>query len=161
MGEDFETGEAESLEGVRRGARLVGPAAEEAHAGGLELLSDSEALLFSFDGTGASYHGDVSATDEDVAGGSWNFNDGVFCFDVTGNEFVGLGDGNTFDNTWHGFEEAEINGAGIAGDTDGGPGGAGDGVGFHAEGVDAIADGANLFLGGVGLHNNKHGRRPR
>ena len=32
-----------------------------------------------------------------------------------------------------------------------------DGVGFEAEGFDAIADGAHLFFCGVGLHDNKHG----
>ena len=31
---------------------------------------------------------------------------------------------------------------------------------FHAEGIDAVADGADLFVGSVGLHDNEHGRVP-
>ena len=82
------------------------------------------------------------------------------CFDVAGDEFVGLGDGNAFDDAGHGFENAEVDGAVIAGDADGGAAGAGDGMGFEAEGFDAVADGADLFVGGVGLHDNEH-RWPR
>ena len=37
---------------------------------------------------------------------------------------------------------------------------AGDGMGFEAERFDAVADGADLFVGGVGLHDNEH-EKPR
>jgi hypothetical protein len=33
-------------------------------------------------------------------------------------------------------------------------------MGFEAEGFDAIADGADLFLGGMGLHDDEHWRDP-
>jgi hypothetical protein len=31
---------------------------------------------------------------------------------------------------------------------------------FEAEGFDAVADGSDLFFGGVGLHDDKHRRNP-
>jgi len=151
---DFQAGEAESLETVRRSARLVGTAAEETHASGLELLGDGEALLFGFDGARSSDHGDVRAADENVTGRSGDADDGVFFFDVARDEFVGLGNGNAFDDTGHGFENAEVDGAVVAGDADGGASGAGDGMSFKAKGFDAVADGADLLFGGVGLHDD-------
>lgn len=127
-------------------------------AGGLELLGNGEALLFGFYGAGASNHGDVLAADEDITRGRGNFDNGIFFFDIAGDKLVGLGDGNAFDNAGHGFEEAEVDDAGIAGDADGGARGAGNGMRFHAEGIDAVTDGADLFVSGVGLHDNEHGR---
>src|SRR5208283_2909239 len=158
MGENLQAGEAESLEGVGAGARLVGAAAEESDAGGLELLGYGETLLFGFDSAGASDHSDVRATNEDITGRGGNFDDGVLFFDVAGDEFVGLGDGDTFDDAGHGFENAEVDDTGISGDADGGAAGAGHGMSFEAERFDAVADGADLVVGGVGLHDNEHGR---
>ena len=154
--EDFQAGEAEALEGVRRGAWLVGASAEEMNAGGLEALGDGEALVRSFDGTGTGNQGDVRAADEDVAGRSGNANDGVFFLDVAGDKLVGLGDGDALNDAGHGFEDPEIDFAGIAGDTDGGAASAGDGMGFKAERFDAVANVANLFVGGMRLHDNQH-----
>ena len=34
--------------------------------------------------------------------------DGVFFLNVAGNKFVGLGDGDAFDDARHGFERAEV-----------------------------------------------------
>jgi hypothetical protein len=153
-GEDFQAGEAESLETVGRSARLIGAAAEETNAGGLELLGDGEALLFGFDSARSGNHGDVGAADEDVAGRSGDADDGVLFLDVARDEFVGLGDGNAFDDAGHGFENAEIDGAVVAGNADGGASRAGDGMSFKAKGFDAVADGADLLFGGVGLHDD-------
>ncbi len=69
-------------------------------------------------------------------------------------ELVRLGDGDAFDDAGHGFEDAEIDGAVVAGDADGGASCAGNGVGFQAEGFDAIADVLDLSLGGVRLHDD-------
>ena len=159
--EDFQAGEAESLERVRRSARLVGAAAEKADAGGLELPGDGEALLFGFDGAGSGDHGDVRAADEDITGRRGDFDDGVFFLHVAGDEFVGLGDRDALDDAGHGFKCAEVDGAGIAGDADGGAARAGDRMGFQAKGFDAITNGADLLFGGVGLHDYEHGLRPR
>ena len=158
--EDFEAGEAESLEGVGRRARLVGAAAEEADARGLELLGDGEALLFGFDGAGAGGHGEMRTADQDVSGRRGDADDGGFGFDVERDELVGLGDGNAFDDAGHGFEDTEVDGVFIAGDADGGAAGAGDGVGFEAKGLNFFADRADLGFRGVGLHDDKHGRCP-
>jgi len=158
LGEDFQAGEAESLKGIGRSAGFVGAAAEKMDAGGLQLLGDGEALVVGFHGAGSSDHGDVLAANEDIPRGSGDFDDGVFFLDVAGDEFIGLGDGNTFDDAGHGFENAKIDDAGIARDADGGAAGAGHGMGFETERFDAIADGADLVVGGVGLHDNEHGK---
>jgi hypothetical protein len=158
VGKNLQAGEAESLKGIRRGARLVGTAAKEPDAGRFELLGDGEALVFGFNGAWSGNHSDVSAADEDVAGGSGNFDDGVVFFDVARDKFVGLGNGNAFDDAGHGFENAEVDGAGISSDADGSAAGSGHGVGFKSERFDAIANSADLFVGGVGLHDNEHGR---
>jgi hypothetical protein len=156
VGEDLQALKAKTLEGVGRSARLVGTATEKVNAGGLELLGDGEALLFGFDSAGAGDDGKMRATHEDFAGGSGNADDGVFFLDVAGDELVGLGDRDAFDDAGHGFENTEIDGTGVAGDADGGATGARDGMGLQAKGFDAFADGANLLLGGIGLHDDKH-----
>ena len=158
---NFQASKAEPLERVRRSARLVGAAAEKADAGSLELLGDGEALFFGFDGAGPSDHRDVRTADKDVARGRGDLDDGVFLLHVAGDQFVGLGNRDALDDAGHGFECAEVDGTGIAGDTNGRAAGAGDRVGFEAEGFDAIANGANLLFGGVGLHDYEHGWRPR
>jgi hypothetical protein len=155
-GEDFQTGQAESLKRVGRSAGLVGTAAKEAGAGGLQLFGNGEALLLCFDSAGAGNHGDVPSANEDVPGRSRDFDDRVLFLHIARNELVGLGNRNAFDDAGHGLEGAEVDGAGIAGDTDGGATGAGNGVGFQAEGFDAFADGTNLFFSGVRLHDDKH-----
>jgi len=157
---DFQAGEAESLEGVGRSARLEGAAAEEADTGGLELFGDSEALLFGFNGAGAGGDGEMRAADEDVSRGSGDADDGGFGFDFERNEFIRLGDGNTFDDAGHGFEDAEVERAFVAGDADSGAAGPGHGMRFEAERFDFFADGADLGFGGVGLHDDEHGRCP-
>ena len=159
LGEDFEAGEAESLEGVGRSPGLVRASAEKARARGFQAFGDGEALRFGFDGAGAGDKSDVGTSGEDVSGGSGDADDGVFFFDIAGDEFVGLGDGNAFDDTGHGFQNAKVDGAVVAGDADGGAPGAGDGVSFEAQGFDALANGADLFFGGVGLHDDEHRRK--
>ena len=112
------------------------------------------ALGFCLDRAGAGDERDVRSADEDVAARRGNADDGVFGFGVAADELVGLGDGDALDDAGQGFEDAEVDCAVIAGDADGGAGGAGDGMGFEAEAFDALADGANLLLGGVGLHDD-------
>jgi hypothetical protein len=97
------------------------------------------------------------STDEDVAGRSWDAEDGIFFLGVAADELVGLADGNAFDDAGHGFEDAQVDGALIAGDADGGAASSGNGMRLEAETFDALADGANLVLGGVRLHDYEHG----
>ena len=152
--EDFEASFAQTLKAVRRSARLVGASTKEADAGGLELRGGGQALLFGFDSAGSSNHGEMRSTDEDVSRGSGNADNGVFLLNVATDQFVGLGDGNAFDDAGHGFENAEIDGTIVAGDADGGAASAGNGVGLEAESLDAVTDVLNLLFGGVGLHND-------
>ena len=82
VAENLQASEAETLEGVRRSARLVGAAAEEMNAGGLELLGDGEALLFGFYGAGTGNDGKMRTADKDFAGGGGDADDGVFLFHI-------------------------------------------------------------------------------
>ena len=158
--ENFQAGVAETLEAVGRGAGFVGATSEEVDACGLELLGDGEALLLSFDCAGASDHGEMRSTDKDIAGGSGNADDSGLGFYVEAYEFVGLGYGNAFDDAGHGFEDAKIDSAVVTGDADGSATGAGNRVGFEAEGFDFVTDRTDLFFGSVRLHNHKHERVP-
>jgi hypothetical protein len=151
---NFQAVFAEALKAVRRRARLVGATAEEAHAGLLEAFGYGEALLFGFDGAGPGHQGDVLAADNDVSRGRGDSKDGVFFLGIAADEFVGFADGDALDDARHRFEDAEVDGAFVAGDADGGAEGARHGVSFEAEAFDALANGADLLLGGVRLHDD-------
>src|SRR5712664_38238 len=138
---------AEALEAVRRSAGLVSAAAEEAHAGFFEAFGDGEALLFGFDGTGAGNEGDLIAADDDVAGGRGDSNDAVFLLGVAADQFVRFADRDALDDAGKGFEDAEVDGAPVAGDADGGAQGPRHGVGLQSEAFNALADFADLLLG--------------
>ena len=142
------------MKGIGGSAWLVGAAAEELAASLGDLLGDGHALGFGFDGAGAGDERDVWTADQDVAARRGDAEDGVFGFGVAADELVGLADGDALDDAGERFEDAEIDGAVIAGDADGGAGGSGDGMGFEAEAFDALADGADLLLGGMGLHDD-------
>jgi hypothetical protein len=158
FGENFEAGLAESLEGIRGSARFIGAAAEEFASGFGDLLGDGHALGFGLNGAGAGDERDVGAANEDVAARRGDAEDGVFSLGVAADELVGLANRDALDDAGKRFENAEIDGAVVAGDADGGAGGSGDGMGFEAEAFDAQADGADLLLGGMGLHDDQHFR---
>ena len=151
---NFQAVFAEALKAVRGGAGLVGAAAEEPHTGLLEPFGDGQALFFGFDGAGTGDEGDMLAADDDVSRGRGDSKDGVFFLGVAADELVGFADGDALDDTGHRFEDAEVNGAFVAGDADSCAEGAGHGVSFEAEAFDALADGADLLLGGVRLHDD-------
>ena len=69
LGHDLESFDAEALKGIRRGARLVGAAAEKLRAGGGHLLGDGEGLLAALDGAGTGDDGQVAAADGGVGAG--------------------------------------------------------------------------------------------
>jgi len=156
FGEDFEAVLAESLKAIRGSPWFVSAAAEESRAGFFDAFCNGHALRFGFDGARASDKSDVFAADEDVTRWSRDAADRVFFLGVAADEFVGLADGNAFADAGHGFEDAEVNGAFVAGDTDGGADGTWDGVGLQTEAFNPLADGADLLLGSVGLHDDQH-----
>ncbi len=123
FGHDLEGFDAEALECVRRGARLVGAAAEELRAGCGDLFGDGKGLLAALDGAWAGDNGEIAAADGGV--GSGEADDGVFFFYVAAGELVGLGDTNDFGDAGHLFEVAAVDFALVAGDSDGGALGAG------------------------------------
>jgi len=150
--EDFEALFPEALKAVRGSARFVSAATEKFYASFLDAFGSGEALLFTFYRAWAANQAYMFATEKNVAGRSGNAQDGVFFFYVAADQFVGFADRNAFDYAGKGFEHAKIERAFVAGDADGGAEGAGDGMCFEAEAFDAFANGANLLLGGVGLH---------
>jgi hypothetical protein len=158
---DLEAFFAEALEAVRRSAGLVSAAAEEPHARFLEASGDGEALLLGFDRAGARDERDLIATDDDVAGGRRDSQDSVFLLGVAADEFVRLADRDAFDDAGEGFEDAEVDGALVAGNAYGGTQGPRHGMGLQTEAFNTLADFADLLLGGVRLHYNQHGRLPR
>ena len=113
-------------------------------------------MLFGFDSAGAGDHGDVLSTNDDITGRRRDSNDGVFFFGFAADEFVGLADGNAFRDAGKGLEYAEIDGVFVAGYPDRGAIGSRHRVGLEAEAFDALANGADLLLGGVGLHYDQH-----
>jgi hypothetical protein len=64
--------------------------------------------------------------------------------------------GNALDNARHRLDRGEVHGAAIARDPDGRARGAGDRMRFEPQRLNAVADGANLLVGGVTLHHDKH-----
>jgi hypothetical protein len=118
-------------------------------------------LFLSFDRAGAGDKSNVLAANQDVAHGCGDSNDAVFFFGVAADQLVGLADRDAFGDPRKGFEDAEVDSALIASDTDGGSNGAGNRMGFEAEAFDAPAHGADLLLGGVRLHDNQHERLPQ
>jgi len=151
---NFQAVFAEALKAVRGRAGLVGPAAEEAHTGLLEAFGDSETLFLGFDGARTGHQCDVLAADDDVAGRRGDSEDSVFFLGVAADEFVWFADGDAFDDAGEGLEDAEVNGSFVAGDADGGTEGARHGVSFQTEAFDALANGADLLLGSVRLHDD-------
>jgi len=83
-----------------------------------------------------------------------------FFFRIAADELVRLAYRDAFADPRHGLEDAEVDGAFVAGDADGRSNRAGDRVRFEAEAFDALADFADLLLGGVRLHDDKHGMLP-
>ena len=152
--EDFQARFPHALKAVRGSARLVGAAAEQAYSRAGNLFGDGHGLGFAFNGARTGNHHDGLAADGNFPGGSGNANDGVFLFGIAADQLIGLANGNTFDDAGKGFESADVNGAAIAGDADGGAHRAGNGVGFQTEAFDPLADFADLLFGGVGLHDD-------
>src|SRR5882672_6838717 len=159
--ENLEAVFAEALKTIRGSARLISAPAEKPHAGFFEAFGDGEALLLSFDGARAGNEGDLIAADDDVAGGRGDSQDSVFLLGVAAHEFVRLADRDALDDAGEGLKDAEVDGALVAGDAYGGAEGTRHGVRLQAEAFDALADFADLLLGGVRLHYNQHGWLPQ
>jgi hypothetical protein len=151
----------ETLKTVRRSTGLVRAAPEEAGTGFFDAFGDRQALFLGFDGTGAGDKSHVLAANDDVAGRRGNSKDGVFFLGVAADQFVGFANGDAFDDAGEGFENAEVDCAPIASDTDGGSNRTGNGMRFEAEAFDALAHSTNLLLGSVRLHDNQHGWLPK
>ncbi len=115
------------MKGVRRGARLVGAAAEKLRAGRGHLFGDGKSLFAALDGAGAGDDGQVAPADGGV--GSRKADDGVFFFYVAAGQFVGFRDADDFRDTGERFKVAAVDFALVAGDADGGALRSGKGMG--------------------------------
>src|SRR5579872_3548790 len=145
---------AESLERVRRGAGLVGAAAEELGSGFLHALGHGEGLFAAFNRARSGNDGEGWSADCRI--GSGKANDSVFFLHIAADELVGLGDLDDFLHARHFFERALLDFALVAGDADGGARRAGHGVRAVSELFDFFANGADLLFSGLRLHDNKH-----
>ena len=154
--EDFQAGKAESLEAVWRGARFVAPPRKRRTPVGLRSWRCrrhwSSVSTAQGPATMATFGPPTRTSPEGVRDAT----DGGIGFGVEGDEFIGLGGGNAFDDAGHGLENAEIERVFIAGDADGGAAGTGERMRFQAEkkGFDFLADGTNFGFRGVGLHDD-------
>jgi len=119
-------------------------------------------LLLRFHGARASDEGNLIAADDHIAGRRRNPQDAVFLLSVAADQFVRLADRNALDNAREGFEDAEIDRALVAGDADGRADGPRHGVGLQAEAFNALADFADLLLGGcVCMTTSMNGSPPQ
>src|SRR5260370_450293 len=151
----------DALKAVRRSAGLVGAPAAKAHAAFLQPFADGPPLLLRFDGAGAGNEGFLITADDDFAGVRGDSNDAVFLLGVAADQFVRLADLDALDDAGDSFEDAEVDGALVAGDTDRGAEGPRHGLSLQAEAFNALANFADLLLGGVRLHDDEHGWLPR
>ena len=71
-------------------------------------------------------------------------------------ELVRLGDADALLDAGEHFERARIDGAGVAGDADGGARRAGHRMRRQVQQLDRVDDTGNLFRGGPGLHDDEH-----
>jgi hypothetical protein len=152
LGHDLQGFDAQALERVRRGTRLVGAAAEELRAGGRDLFGNGECLLARFNGARTGDDGEVAAADLRV--GSFKADDGVFFFDVAAGQLVGLADADDFGDAGELFDVAAVDFTLVAGDADGGALGSWHGMRAIAQLLDVVADGLDLFRRGLRLHDD-------
>jgi hypothetical protein len=158
FGEDLQALFTESLKAVRRSTGFVSASAKQPRARLFDPLGNGQTLFLGFHGARAGNQGHMLSANDDVARGRGNAQDGVFFLGVTADQLVRLADGDTFHDPGQRFENAKINLALVSGNANGGSQGAGNGVGFEAEALDALANGANLLLGGMRLHDDQHER---
>ena len=152
VGHDAETVFAQPLKRVGRGAGLVGAAAEKLRPGATDALGHGKCLFAALDGARPGDNGQSRTTDRGCR--SRKADDRVVFLDVAADQFVGLRDLDDFLHARHFFERALFDFSLVAGDADGGAGGARHGVGAVAQLLDFLADIAHLLIGGVRLHDD-------
>jgi len=159
VGHDEEGFEAESLEGVGRGARLECAAAEELCTGSGDLFCDAEGLFAALDGAGPGDDGEISAADGGVCTGEGD--DGVFVLDVAAGEFVSLGDPDDFGDAAEGLKVSAINFALVSGNSDGRTLRARQRMRTKSELLNVLADRLNFFRRRLRFHHDKHDQAPK
>src|SRR2546423_1779562 len=145
---------AESLEGVRGGARLERAAAEEARAASADGLRDLERLLAALDCARAGDDRHLVAADCGVA----DLHDGLVGLEVERDELPGLRHAYGLCDAGQVLERRHVNGPLVARDADCRARGARHRVWAQAQlGYDAL-DLRDVAFGGVGLHHDEHGK---
>ena len=155
FGQNLQALYAHALEGVGRGARLVGAAAEHAGSGLRDFFSDGQRLLAALHRAGPGDDRELRAADGNVGVGEAH--DGVVGFTLPADQLEGLADAYDLLHARHVFQAAALHIVQIAGHGDGVALGALHGVGAEAEGFDPFADLLNLLPGCLRLHDNQHG----
>ena len=145
----------EPLEGVRRGARLVGAAAQHVRAGGLDDVGGLEQLVARLDGARAGDQGEVVAADLRAA----DVEDRRLAVLLLAGELVRLEDRDDLRDAGLAvqLERADADlGVRVADRADEGHLLAAARVGGAADRLDAVDHRLDLVLGCLGLHDDQH-----
>ena len=147
----------EALEAVRRGARLVGAAAEHRRAGGGDGVRGREHLVARLDRARAGDHREVLAADPSPV----DLDDGPLAMTELGRgELVGRRIGTTCCDARVALEAEPLHVLAVADRADHGDLLAARRVRAGAAALDAVDDGLDVFLGGRRLHDDHHLRTP-
>ena len=152
FGHDFQGFDAEALECVGRGARLVGAAAEELRAGAATRSAMAKACSrLSMEHGPATMARSRPPMVASVPGKRMTVSSS---FTSRLASLYGLRDADDFGDAGQLFEVAAVDFALVAGDADGGALGSGEGVGAKTQLLNMLADGLNLFRRGLRLHDD-------
>src|SRR5258708_25103457 len=151
---------AKPLKAIRRSPRLVSPTTEQPDAGFFHEGGNRKTLPFGLHGAGPRNHRDVPPADNNLARGRGNPQNAVFCFCVAADQLIRLANRDAFDHPRQRFEDAEVHSALVSCDPDRRANRSRDGMRLQAERFDPLADSADLLLGGMRLHDDKHRRFP-
>ncbi len=153
VGEDPQALLAQSLEGVRRGARLVGASSEQRRAGGLGHLRGLQRLLGRLDGARAGDEGERARPDRDVPDADRRRLGVVLPAD----ELVGLGDPDDLLHARHHAQVEALERDDVADQSDDRALHAAADEGAATRAFDARDDGVDVLGGGAGAHHDDHG----
>ena len=143
---------AQSLESIGRGPRFKSTAAKEPCAAAPHGFGNRESLSVTFDRAGAGDDCQLVSANRGVT----DAHDCLLWTEVQRDQFVRLADANGVGDTRQVFKTRWIDCALVAGDPDGGAGGARHRVGFESQFGNDVTDVRNLRVGGVGFHYDQH-----
>ena len=156
VGEDLEALLAQALEGVRRGPRLVGAAAEQRGARGLGHLGRLEGLLGGLDRARAGDEGERVRADRRPVPVAADVDRRPLGVVLAADQLVGVGDPVDVLDPGHAAQVEPVEGLDVADQADDRARHAAADERLAARLLDALGDVRDLLLGGSGSHHNDH-----